>query len=44
MTKRGGAGNEHIEKYGGHSKDPNKEKESLGDKVKHMLHMDKKKE
>ncbi|KAL9086180.1 MAG: hypothetical protein Q9165_007245 [Trypethelium subeluteriae] len=34
--KRGGAGNEHVEKFGGHSKDPNRE--TLGDKVKHLFH------
>ncbi|KAF2099696.1 hypothetical protein NA57DRAFT_75201 [Rhizodiscina lignyota] len=41
-TGRGGAGNEHIEKYGGHSQDPNKE--TLGDKVKQVLRVDKKKD
>ncbi|KAI9662389.1 MAG: hypothetical protein M1821_008556 [Bathelium mastoideum] len=37
-TGRGGAGNEHVDKFGGHSKDPNRE--TLGDKVKHLLHRD----
>ncbi|KAL1311651.1 hypothetical protein AAFC00_001761 [Neodothiora populina] len=40
-TGRGGEGNVHKEKYGGHS---HAHKESIGDKVKHMLHMDKEKE
>jgi hypothetical protein len=41
-SQRGGAGNEHREKYGGHSKSPSRE--TLGDKVKHLLHKDKKHE
>ena len=36
--ERGGAGNEHVEKFGGHSKDPHRE--TLGDKVKHLLQKD----
>jgi len=39
---RGGEGNVHKEKYGGHSKSPNRE--TLGDKVKHILRVDKKHE
>ena len=38
LEQRGGAGNEHVDKFGGHSKDPNRE--TLGDKVKHLLHME----
>ena len=38
-SQRGGAGNEHREKYGGHSKSPSRER--LSDKVKHLLHKDK---
>ncbi|KAF4309860.1 hypothetical protein GTA08_BOTSDO02473 [Botryosphaeria dothidea] len=40
-TGRGGEGNVHREKYGGHSGPPHEEKkEGLGDKVKHLLHLD----
>ncbi|KAF2187723.1 hypothetical protein K469DRAFT_704659 [Zopfia rhizophila CBS 207.26] len=38
-TGRGGGGNVHKEKYGGHTHDPNKE--SILDKAKHALHLDK---
>jgi hypothetical protein len=41
FPQRGGAGNEHRDKFGGHSKDPSKE--TVGDKVKHLLHLDGKK-
>ncbi|OCL07928.1 hypothetical protein AOQ84DRAFT_389190 [Glonium stellatum] len=41
-TGRGGEGNIHKEKYGGHSKSPNRE--TLSDKVKHIFHKDKKHE
>ncbi|OCK72937.1 hypothetical protein K432DRAFT_430825 [Lepidopterella palustris CBS 459.81] len=40
-TGRGGEGNVHKEKYGGHSHAPH---ESIGDKVKHFLGKDKKHE
>ena len=37
-TGRGGAGNEHRDKYGGHSKPPKERKESgLLDKAKQMI-------
>lgn len=37
--QRGGSGNVHKEKYGGHSHSPNRE--GFTDKVKHALHLDK---
>ncbi|KAH8733016.1 hypothetical protein GQ44DRAFT_601263 [Phaeosphaeriaceae sp. PMI808] len=40
-TGRGGAGNVYKEKHGGHSHSP--DRKGLGDKVKHVLHMDSKK-
>ncbi|KAF1840603.1 uncharacterized protein K460DRAFT_371809 [Cucurbitaria berberidis CBS 394.84] len=42
-TGRGGAGNVYKEKYGGHSS-PDGRKPGLTDKVKHVLHLDGKKE
>lgn len=42
-TGRGGQGNVHKEKYGGHSS-PDRGKEGLGDKVKHLFGKDKHKE
>ncbi|ORY15052.1 hypothetical protein BCR34DRAFT_598755 [Clohesyomyces aquaticus] len=41
-TGRGGEGNVHKDKYGGHSHSP--DRKGVVDKVKHALHMDKKKE
>ncbi|KAI4616530.1 hypothetical protein J4E80_005804 [Alternaria sp. BMP 0032] len=41
-TGRGGAGNVYKEKHGGHSQSP--DRKGLGDKVKEVLHLDKKKE
>ncbi|KAL6711878.1 hypothetical protein ACN47E_002921 [Coniothyrium glycines] len=41
-TGRGGAGNVYKEKHGGHSQSQSPERQSLGDKVKHALHLDKK--
>ncbi|KAJ8108047.1 hypothetical protein OPT61_g8442 [Boeremia exigua] len=38
-TGRGGAGNVYKEKHGGHSKSP--DRQGLGDKIKHALHLDK---
>jgi hypothetical protein len=38
-SQRGGGGNVHKEKYGGHSHSP--ERKGLGDKVKHALGLDK---
>ncbi|KAH6638008.1 hypothetical protein C7974DRAFT_411456 [Boeremia exigua] len=38
-TGRGGAGNVFKEKHGGHSKSP--DRQGLGDKIKHVLHLDK---
>lgn len=35
--QRGGEGNIHRDRFGGHSQDPNRE--SLGDKVKEFLHL-----
>ena len=46
-TGRGGGGNVHRDKYGGHSKEQKEKKEgheSLIDKAKHAMGMDKKKE
>ena len=45
-TGRGGGGNVHRDKYGGHSKPQKEHKEGGGlmDKAKHMVGMDKKKE
>ncbi|KAF1997610.1 hypothetical protein P154DRAFT_578719 [Amniculicola lignicola CBS 123094] len=40
-TGRGGGGNVYKEKYGGHSNPPG---ETIGDKVKHALGLDKKKD
>ncbi|GAB7354102.1 hypothetical protein MBLNU459_g4668t1 [Dothideomycetes sp. NU459] len=42
-TGRGGGGNVHKDKYGGHSHSQEKkaDKESLGDKVKHLFGKDK---
>ncbi|KAF2281238.1 uncharacterized protein EI97DRAFT_23619 [Westerdykella ornata] len=39
-TGRGGSGNVHIEKYGGHSHPPD-QGNSIKDKIKHALHLDK---
>jgi hypothetical protein len=41
-TGRGGAGNVHKEKYGGHTHSP--DRKGLGDKIKEKLHLDGKKE
>ncbi|KAF2088268.1 hypothetical protein K490DRAFT_56274 [Saccharata proteae CBS 121410] len=42
-TGRGGEGNIHKDKYGGHShSQEKKDKETLGDKVKHFFHKDSK--
>ncbi|KAF2452669.1 hypothetical protein BDY21DRAFT_358375 [Lineolata rhizophorae] len=41
-TGRGGGGNVHKEKYGGHTHGP--EHENLIDKAKHLIGLDKKKE
>ncbi|KAJ4990166.1 hypothetical protein SVAN01_04257 [Stagonosporopsis vannaccii] len=38
-TGRGGAGNVYKEKHGGHTKSP--DRQGLGDKIKHALHLDK---
>ena len=38
-SKRGGEGNVHKDKYGGHSHPP--DRKGLTDKIKHALHMDK---
>ena len=38
-TGRGGAGNVYKEKYGGHSRSP--DRQGLGEKIKHALHLDK---
>lgn len=44
LLQRGGEGNVHKEKYGGHTHSQEKEgtAEKIGDKVKHLLGMDKK--
>jgi hypothetical protein len=39
--QRGGGGNVHKEKYGGHSHSP--DRQGVVDKVKHALHLDGKK-
>ena len=41
-TGRGGAGNVYKEKHGGHSQSP--DRQGFSDKLKHALHLDKKKE
>lgn len=43
-TGRGGEGNIHRDKYGGHSKPQHEKKEGLLDKAKHAIGLDKKKE
>ena len=43
-TGRGGEGNVHRDKYGGHSKAQDGKKEGLLDKAKHAIGLDKKKE
>jgi hypothetical protein len=39
IKQRGGAGNVYKEKYGGHSRSP--DRQGLGDKIKQALHLDK---
>lgn len=42
-TGRGGAGNEHRDKYGGHSKPQHEKKEGLLERAKHAIGLDKEK-